>query len=432
MKTKASFQNNRSGMTLVVVMVMTLLCAAAASSVLYTVGVRMHRGYKQVHLEQAFYIAEAGMERAAAWVAADNEDSTTLSGSIGGGNYVTVVTVTHLPGGEIGIVVVSTGTINGTSRTVTVRGLQRLSWARYALWYDREALTLSIAPNDSFRGRFYAKPTLRFIKPTSLAQGQAHFYDRAWSVSSTVVYNGAQPVFDYGLVLNAEEQSISDVNFASLKTAASTSGLLLEGDATILIDGKNMKITNRPRGWNAHVYTIPENGLVYVKASSYKIYTYNSNGQVATTTSYNDLGDVSVSGLNGLDGKVTIVAERDINIIGHIRYADNPQTNPESNDKLGLIAGRNAVVTKAAPNNVDIYAHIFCRDGGFGVYGYNTDSHRGDLNVYGGIANLIRNAVGQGSSGYWKNYIYDPRFARDPPPHYPRLTDVLVWDGWEG
>ena len=81
---------------------------------------------------------------------------------------------------------------------------------------------------------------------------------------------------------------------------------------------------------------------------------------------------------------------------------------------------------------MDIYAHIFCRDGGFGVYGYNTDSHRGDLNVYGGIANLIRNAVGQGSSGYWKNYIYDPRFARDPPPYYPRLTDVLTWDGWEG
>lgn len=473
MKTKSPFQDNRSGMTLVVVMVMTLLCTAAVSSVLYTVGARMQRAYKQIDMEKAFYIAEAGMERAAAWIADDNEDSETFEGDIGDGSYETVVTVTNLSGGEIGIEIVSTGTINGTSRTVTVRGLQRLSWARYALWYDREALDLSIAPGDKFRGRFYARPTLRFIKPNNASEGQAHFYDRAWSVSSTVEYNGAKPIFDYGLILNADRQEISEVKFSDLKAAAQTKGLVLEGDATIEMDGKTLKITNRPRDWDKHSYTIPENGIVYVAAGQYDVpdgFTTVQQGtkiepvyknigtkkkpnwqwvdevvpnyvEVPKFKTVTEPGDINVSGPKGLDGKLTIVAERDMNIIGHIRYADKPgpydekkpaSTNPDSNDKLGLIAGRDAVVTKAAPNDVDIYAHIFCRDGGFGVNGYNSGSHRGKLNVYGGIANLIRNAVGQGNSGYWKNYMYDPRFAREPPPYYPRLTDVLAWDGWEG
>lgn len=430
MKTKKPYSGDRSGMTLFVVMGMTLLCAAAVSSVLFTVGAQMQRSYKQVYLEQAFYIAEAGMERVAASVATGEEGLIVLTRDDffdSNGSYVASNTPTALPGGEIGIEIVSTGTINGTSRTITVRGLRHVSWARYALWYDREALTLNIAAGDTFRGPFYSRPMLRFSKPTTARPDEAHFYDRAWTVSHKIdTSSGANPIFDFGIILNAEVQEISDVNLADLKTAASTSagGLVLNGDATIELDGPIMRITNGPNGWENHEMPVPENGIVYAGYHRYR------NKYNKTVTEH---GSISVSAPEGLDGQLTLVAERDINIVDHIRYANNPMIDPESDDKLGLIAGRNATVKPSAPNDVDIFAHIFCRTGGFGVEDYDRGSHRGYLNVYGGIANLIRNAVGiVNGSGYLKNYVYDVRFARNPPPYYPRLTDILEWDGWEG
>jgi len=82
---------------------------------------------------------------------------------------------------------------------------------------------------------------------------------------------------------------------------------------------------------------------------------------------------------------------------------------------------------------LNVYAHIICQNGGFGVINYDTGSARGTLNVYGGIVNQVRNAVGQTSgTGYLKNYIYDARFARNPPPNYPVLTDELEWRRWDG
>lgn len=438
MKTKSNFSGDRSGTTLLIVMMMTLLCTAAVSSVLFGVGSRVLQGYGQVHLEQAFYVAEAGMERAAAFVAAGNETDTTMTGNLGGGSYVATVTCTFLTAGEIGIEVVSTGTVNGVSRTVTVRGLRRVSWARYAMWYDLEALTLVIAAGDTFNGRFYSKPLLRFSNANISSKGKARFYDKVWTVPSYIQYDsGAYPTFDQGLNTSAAVQSISSVNFADLKAAAyaSPGGMVLNGNATIVLSGTTMKVTNIPNGWVENVITIPENGLVYAKAYTYTETYYDSKGKKKTRT-VTEPGDITVSAPTGLHGQITLVAENNINIANHIRYVDNPVSNPASTDKLGLIAGKNAVVQTTAPNNLDVYAHIFCRDGGFGVDQYNSGSYRGVLKIYGGIANLIRNAVGTSSSssqtGYLKNYIYDARFARNPPPYYPKLTDELEWAGWEG
>jgi len=437
MKTSNPLSDNRSGMTLFVVMAMTLLCAAAVSSVLFTVGAQMQRSYKQVYLEQAFYIAEAGMERAMAWVADGNEGEPEWADvEFGDGSYTAKVNWTYLVGHEDGIEIVSTGKVNGTERTVTVRGLRNVSWARYALWYDREALALNIAAGDTFRGRFYSRPMLRFSKPTAQRPHQARFYDRAWTVANKIdTSSGAKPIFDQGLVLNAEVQEISDVNLADLKTAAATSagGLVLNGDATIELDGTVMRITNGPNEWENHEMPIPANGIVYASKHTYQKHVYNTRKGKWEWVDVTEPGSISVAAPNGLDGQITLVAERDINIVDHVRYADNPQVNPDSDDKLGLIAGKDAVVKPSAPNDVDIFAHIFCRDGGFGVEDYNIGKHRGTLNVYGGIANLIRNAVGiVNGAGYLKNYVYDPRFARNPPPYYPRLTDILEWEGWEG
>lgn len=437
MNTKKNGINDCNGTTLVVVMLMTTLCTVAASSVLFSVGSKVSRGYKQVNMEQAFYVAEAGMERAAAWVAAPNDESKTFTGNFGDGSYVAKVTVQSLSAGEIGYEIASVGTVDGTSRTVTVRGLQRLSWARYALWYDQDPHNLYIGAGDTFSGRFYSRPQLRFTNSGINTRGQAHFLDNVWTVATTISkQSGAEPIFDKQLFMGVEAQVISTVDFNELQAHAlkpGGSGLLLTGDATIVMDGATMKITNGEREWTDEVVAIPTNAIVYVKGGTYTKKTYDKMGKVTSSKQVTEPGDITVSGPKGMKGQMTLVSDRDIKIVDHIKYKTDPMNNPDANDKLGLIAKRDTLIQKAAPNNVFVYAHIFCRDGGFGVYEYNKGSYRGTLTIYGGIANLIRNPVATGTStGYTKDYIYDGRFAHSPPPYYPRLTDQLEWEGWEG
>jgi hypothetical protein len=92
------------------------------------------------------------------------------------------------------------------------------------------------------------------------------------------------------------------------------------------------------------------------------------------------------------------------------------------------------VVTTAAPNNVQIYAHMIAQAGGFGVANYSSGSARGTMKIYGGIVNSVRNGVNTngGATGYVKNYIFDKRLSKNPPPNYPKLLDELEWTEWDG
>jgi hypothetical protein len=105
---------NRNGTTFIVVMCLTLLGVLAASSVVSTVGSRVRQASKQVDLEQAFYVAAAGAERAASYVADDHETTTTLTGTLGDGSYSAAINCVSASGGGVEIDVISTGTVNGS------------------------------------------------------------------------------------------------------------------------------------------------------------------------------------------------------------------------------------------------------------------------------------------------------------------------------
>ena len=230
-----------------------------------------------------------------------------------------------------------------------------------------------------------------------------------------------------GLVTSAEVETISSVDFPDMLAKATEGGLVLEGPTTITLDGATMKITNDRAGWNNRATAIPGNGMLYVKTVTTTTTRY---GRTTTTT---HTGNVDVAAPNGLRGRLTIVAANDINIVGHVRYNANPKTNPNSTDALGLVAKQDIVVKPSAPNNVEIFAHMIAQNGGFGVEDYSSGASRGVLNVYGGIVNTVRNAVGiVGGSGYTKNYVFDKRFSKVPPPNYPKLVDELEWTEWDG
>ena len=143
---------------------------------------------------------------------------------------------------------------------------------------------------------------------------------------------------------------------------------------------------------------------------------------------------------------MTIVADYDIQITNHLTYAVHPTNN--SDNALGLIAQHDVEVATVAPNNLIIFAHIIsCNaatdyDAGFHVEDYDSRANSGILTVYGGIVQNNRGAVGQQANerigGHWtlvqhgflKNYTYDTRFASEPPPSYPTVSNVYVKTSW--
>lgn len=140
-------------------------------------------------------------------------------------------------------------------------------------------------------------------------------------------------------------------------------------------------------------------------------------------------GNVHVQGT--VSGHVTVGAlgtgstAGNIYIDDDIRYTHDPRNGP-SNDLLGLAADNNVIITDNAANNnsIDIQAAIICRTGGFGAQNYSTRGVDGTINLWGGITQYQRSAVGTFSgntvtSGFHKNYRYDKRFANSAPPYYP-------------
>lgn len=459
MKNNQNKPDRRNGSVLMITMIMTITGTITIMAILGVALYKYREAEIQVCREQAFYVAQGGAERAATWVADGNEYDATLTGTIGNGSYEVTVDATSGEFGEITLDITSVGTVvsdmsgrPSVSRTITMRGVRRVSWSRYALWYDEEAMKLWITANEEFHGEVYAKPKFHFHdhgatpdRPGAIFYQHVATGARGYEVNSTSV----KPDFKKGITYNAEEQTMATVNFSDLLATAQSGGLVLKGPTKIELVGPQMKVTNSEEGWNDELMNIPANGIVYVQdaevettttTTSYK-WVYNRHRRrwvkkaVTTTTTTTETveGSLDISAPNGLDGRLTVVSDDDINIVDNIRYADNPRNNPNSDDALGMIAHDNIVVEPSAPNDVDIFAHMIAVNGGFGVKNYNKGNYRGFLNVYGGIVNKIRNAVGIiGRSGYAKHYMYDTRFRSFPPPQYPALEDILEWTEWDG
>ncbi len=321
-------------------------------------------------------------------------------------------------GQEVDYTITSVGTVNGSSRTVSLDSARRISWAQYALWSNNNR-HIYFKDNEEFQGAVHANTALYF-------SGDPVFNGKVTSASTWYGGSISAVTFNKGFTMGVPAESLASVNFADLESKAD---LILSGITTVTLNGTNMVASNARKGWSNTTVPLPENGLVYIKAVS--------------DSSSSRYGDLNING--ELKGRVTFVAERDINITDHVTYNTDPKVNSKSKDELGLISNRDVVVKTSAPDNLKIYAHIlatgnvtsYSTDGSFGVQSYNSGSPRGTLTVHGGIAQDYRGAVGtfntssgKTSTGFEKNYTYDTRFAKNPPPHYPPLDNRLhpgVW-----
>lgn len=199
-------------------------------------------------------------------------------------------------------------------------------------------------------------------------------------------------------------------DFNDVVTAASVGGFLLNsGDLWLQFSGDT----------------------VYWKTSVGASYTpellsiFAPNGVIAAQQ-----GNVHVQGT--LDGRVTVGAlgssglgYGNIYIEDDLRYSVDPRYG-NSDDMLGLAADNNVIIVDNAANNdnVIIQATGICRTGGLTAQNYGSRGLAGMIDLWGGITQYQRGAVGTTSggvitSGFRKHYVYDGRLANTAPPYFP-------------
>lgn len=316
----------------------------------------------------------------------------------------------------------STGTVEGVKWCVHAAEVEAPSWAEFALWMDRNGV-IYFGGGEVFYGRVHSNDMLYFDVVNGIGPA---FYETLSSASNTFGGTTNGSIFDKGFLLNAQQDTMASVDFATLKTQAQTYGNLLSGNTFVTFNGNNMRISNTRAGWTNYNMAIGTNRIVYVQKAS----TGPTNTSAATLV------------LGGrLDGRVTFVTEDDISITNNITYASDPRTNAASDDALGLVSYDDIWVATNAPNNLEVFAAMMAtgamtnESGSFGVVGYNQGTVRGNLTVYGSIVQEVRGAVASGNSGgmtsgYVKNYSYDRRFSVQAPPYFPRLKTKLTMGQW--
>lgn len=237
--------------------------------------------------------------------------------------------------------------------------------------------------------------------------------------------------------------------------AGSNGGIYIQGDAqlTLTVSGGNQVFTVK-QGTSPVVTT-----TITLNKTTGAISTSGTMGS-GSPTSATSLGtgviycSGNVTSLSGqvadnlvANGKITtasaftiatdVNAGKDITITNNLTYTTRPDKTKGATDPVNLAAGTlglvadNITVASTAPQNMEIDA--VCLAGGqntstgsFGVANYDSKTPAGTLKVLGGIIQKQRGAVstfngstGQISTGYDKDYHYDPRLATNPPPFYP-------------
>jgi hypothetical protein len=386
---------------------------------------------------EAFWLAEAGQERARAWLeeqAGETPPVYPLRGGfedqpLRGGDYD--ASILRRAGGYAGIVeydVVSYGEKDGDIRQIR-SALQSESFARFVYFHNQSSDVWHVT-GDSLDGPFHANGHIRI-------RGEPWFGGRVTTTADyLIVQEGSSPTFEQGYQTNVPEVAFPDPSIIpdALRDAAQRDGLYL-GDL---------------RGPRArYEVVLGRNGnLGYL---SYRSYERGGGGRYR----FSPWTDVPISSINGpvffddpmwiegtLDGELTIGSGGSVHVRDDILYEDATPYGgplPGCDDMLGLIAAGDVIVDVTIPNMDDcvIHGHVMAMQHSLTAESYNQGPPRGDLVVWGGVAQENTGPVGAFNQydiivhGYEKDYHYDPRLSTGAaPPWYP-LTGRYIVVSWE-
>ncbi len=291
--------------------------------------------------------------------------------------------------------------------------MQRDSFSKYSYYTNTQPSNIWFLTGDTLSGPVHTNGTFRIA-------GEPVFEGLVTSPTSWIGHSSYtnNPEFNGGSNFSAPVKTIPAAEqLLAIKNAAASGGInftdiiRVEPKANGTVDVRTWTGSN----WSSTV-------------------NYDMSGTNGVLSSSKDIyieGTVS--------GALTIHSEEDIEIIGDIYYNDDPKTNPNSTDYLGLVSEGSVVVDRNAHSasgskDLNIYGSIMALNNSFYVENYTSCCNRGTLHVYGGIIQETRGPVGTFSSGsiysgFAKDYEYDTRLKYNVPPMFPReaVFSILYW-----
>lgn len=182
--------------------------------------------------------------------------------------------------------------------------------------------------------------------------------------------------------------------------------------------------------------------------------TWRSESRTTTETQYpapNGViyADGNIKSLSGVyKGAMTLATspQKGVTIKGNLTANDNPRTNPNSTDVLGIVSQTVKIdvpatnrwrggTTQGVEIDSVMLAGIASDSGAIYNARWNSGQVQGTIRVLGGLIQAQRGEMGQFSgsrivSGYAKDYKYDTRLLDNPPPWFP-TTGKLKKAGWQ-
>jgi hypothetical protein len=144
--------------------------------------------------------------------------------------------------------------------------------------------------------------------------------------------------------------------------------------------------------------------------------------------------DIHVEG--SVNGKLTLYSEGDVIIEDDLVYADNPLSNPSSDDMIGLIAEDEVFIDYSGPPKDEylLQCSAYAIGGSFRIEKLDHNSSDFTFRVLGSLAMAVGKQAGEGaisSVSFDKIFYHDPRLAGDAPPAFPGVDNLHLIAWWE-
>lgn len=330
------------------------------------------------------------------------------------------------------IILTAVGKYNGETDSVVVTARRR-AFSKYS-YFTVEEPTIYFTSGDVLNGPVHTDGTIHI-------DGNPVFNGKVTSPNKPELQKGSKPVYNKGTDFNADPIDLP-VQVPKLADAASSGGLRFTQPIKVDFFNDNSGGTDVGKV-NISTGVASKN---CVKKGYFGCIKYETSYTWNSPTSYNlsDYNGIISSSENvlvegTLNGDYTVHSEKNVEIMGDIKYFDDPQQDPGSNDFLGIVSEGNTIVDKNAQKahgskDVTIQASIMALGDSFKVEDYNQGSERGTINLLGGLIQYKRGPVGTFSSyggytGYKKNYTYDQRFLGRSPRGFPPsdIYDFISW-----
>lgn len=155
--------------------------------------------------------------------------------------------------------------------------------------------------------------------------------------------------------------------------------------------------------------------------------TLSPNGSIYSSGPVEILGGVVNTNSHG----VTVGSGDNVILRDDLYYADNPETNPDSDDLIGIVSQNNVIFDNRVKTDWYMQSALMAIDGSLSALDMNKS---GQLNYYGSMYQLNRGSA-QMFQSFQKKYKHDMRFNEKTLPGYPTAGSgnprlrLLSW--WE-